>query len=160
MNAKNGSKLGCKVAEESVSKYTLFSTKFLRWAIETLKKVKAKGKHLDEITNSSNLVSMLLSDTLSIQNGKYLKFIPSLDQLGKTIYLIIVQLISKGQFDQAFCHANDLLKFIQVVKSWKNYDGGKMEKGLSSLSLRINGWSPLSNRTPYLVEGKYSTVCY
>ena len=55
LNAKNGSKLGCKVAEESVSKYTLFSTKFLRWAIETLKKVKAKGKHLDEITNSSNL---------------------------------------------------------------------------------------------------------
>lgn len=55
LNAKNGCKLGCKVAEESVSKYTLFSTKFLRCAIETLKKVKTKGKHLDEITNSLNL---------------------------------------------------------------------------------------------------------
>ncbi|RMX47888.1 hypothetical protein pdam_00010648, partial [Pocillopora damicornis] len=58
LNAKNGCKLGCKVAEESVSKYTLFSTKFLRCAIETLKKVKTKGKHLDEITNSLNLADL------------------------------------------------------------------------------------------------------
>ena len=83
-------------------------------------------------------MSTLLSDTLAIENGKYLKFIPSLDQLGKTIYLIIVQLISKSQFDKAFCHASDLLKFIQVVKSWKNYDSGKMEKELSSLATRTS----------------------
>lgn len=43
------------MAEETVSKYTVFATKFLRCAIETLKKVKAKGKSLDELTNSLNL---------------------------------------------------------------------------------------------------------
>ena len=84
------------------------------------------------------LVSTLLSDTFSIQNGTYLKFIPSLDQLARTIYLIIVQLISKAQFDKALCHANDLLKFIQVVKSWKNYDSNKMDKELASLAIRAS----------------------
>lgn len=43
------------MAEETVSKYTVFATKFLRCAIETLKKVKAKGNHLDEVTKSLNL---------------------------------------------------------------------------------------------------------
>ena len=43
------------MAAETVSKYTVFATKFLRCAIETLKKVKTKGKSLDELTNSLNL---------------------------------------------------------------------------------------------------------
>lgn len=80
----------------------------------------------------------LLNDTLSVQNGTYLKFIPSLDQLGKTLYLIVVQLITKTQFDKALCHANDLLKFIQLLKSWKNYDSNKMDKELSSLAKRTS----------------------
>ena len=80
----------------------------------------------------------LLNDTLSIQNGTYLKFIPSLDQLGKTLYLIVVQLIAKTQFDKALSHANHLLKFIQLLKSWKNYDSNKMDKELSSLVKRMS----------------------
>jgi len=52
---KNGCKVGYKVTEETVSKYTVFVTKFLRCAIETLKKVKARGNSLDELTNSLNL---------------------------------------------------------------------------------------------------------
>ena len=80
----------------------------------------------------------LLNDTLSVQNGTCLKFIPSLDQLGKTIYLIIVQLIAKAQFDKALCHANHLLRFIQLLKSWKNYDSNKMDKELSSLAKRTS----------------------
>lgn len=80
----------------------------------------------------------LLNDTLSVQNGTYLKFIPSLDQLGKTLYLIVVQLIAKTQFDKALCHANHLLKFIQLLKSWKNYDSNKMDKELSSLAKRMS----------------------
>ena len=80
----------------------------------------------------------LLNDTLSIQNGTYLKFIPSLDQLGKTLYLIVVQLIAKTQFNEALCHASHLLKFIQLLKSWKNYDSNKMEKELSSLAKRTS----------------------
>ncbi|KAJ7380134.1 Separin [Desmophyllum pertusum] len=135
---KNGCKVGCKVAEETVSKYTVFATKFLRCAIETLKKVKAKGNNLDEVTKSLNLVGTLLNETLSIQNGTYLKFIPSLDQLGKTLYLIIAQLIAKTQFDKALCHANDLLKFIQLLKTWKNYDGNKMNKDLATLAMRAS----------------------
>jgi len=55
LKSKNGCKVGWKVAEETISKYTLFVTKFLRCAIETLKKVKAKGNSLDELTNSLNL---------------------------------------------------------------------------------------------------------
>jgi len=55
LKSKNGCKVGWKVAEETVSKYTLFVTKFLRCAFETLKKVKAKGNSLDELTNSLNL---------------------------------------------------------------------------------------------------------
>lgn len=80
----------------------------------------------------------LLNDTLSVQNGTYLKFIPSLDQLGKTLYLIVVQLIAKTQFDKALCHANHLFKFIQLLKSWKNYDSNKMDKELSSLAKRTS----------------------
>lgn len=80
----------------------------------------------------------LLNDTLSVQNGTYLKFIASLDQLGKTLYLIVVQLIAKTQFDKALCHANHLLKFIQLLKSWKNYDSNKMDKELSSLAKRMS----------------------
>ena len=80
----------------------------------------------------------MLNDTLSVQNGIYLKFIASLDQLGKTLYLIVVQLIAKTQFDKALCHANLLLKFIQLVKSWKNYDSHKMDKELSSLAKRMS----------------------
>lgn len=80
----------------------------------------------------------LLNETLSIQNGTYLKFIPSLDQLGKTLYLIIAQLIAKTQFDKALCHANDLLKFIQLLKTWKNYDGNKMDKDLATLAMRAS----------------------
>ena len=80
----------------------------------------------------------LLNNTLSIQNGAYLKFIPSLDQLGKTLYLIIVQLIAKTQFERALCHANDLLRFIQLLKLWKNYDSNKMEKELASLAKRAS----------------------
>lgn len=83
-------------------------------------------------------MSTLLNDTLSIQNGTYLKFIPSLDQLGKTLYLIVVQLIAKTQFDRALCHANDLLKFIQLQKLWKNYDSNKMDKELASLVKRAS----------------------
>ena len=80
----------------------------------------------------------LLNDTLSVQNGTYLKFIPSLDQLGKTLYLIVVQLIAKTQFDKALCHANHLLKFIQILKSWKNYDSNKLDEELSSLAKRTS----------------------
>ena len=80
----------------------------------------------------------MLNDTLSVQNGTYLKFIASLDQLGKTLYLIVVQLIAKTQFDKALCHANHLLKFIQLLKSWKNYDSNKMDKELSSLAKRVS----------------------
>ena len=80
----------------------------------------------------------LLINTLSAHNGSYLKFIPSLDQLGKTIYLIIVQLIGKVQFDRALGHGSDLLKFIQLLKTWKNYDSEKMDKELASLSLRAS----------------------
>lgn len=43
------------MAEETISKYTVFATKFLRCAIETLKKVKTKGNNLDELTYSLNL---------------------------------------------------------------------------------------------------------
>lgn len=43
------------MTEETVSKYTVFVTKFLRCAIETFKKVKARGNSLDELTNSLNL---------------------------------------------------------------------------------------------------------
>lgn len=53
--SKNGCKAGPKAAEESFSKYIIFCTKFLRCGIETLKKVKAKGNSLDEVTNSLNL---------------------------------------------------------------------------------------------------------
>ena len=84
------------------------------------------------------LVGSLLITTLSAHNGNYLKFIPSLDQLGKTIYLIIVQLIGKVQFDRALGHASDLLKFIQLLKTWKNYDSEKMGKELGSLTLRAS----------------------
>lgn len=55
LKSKNGCKAGTKATEESVSKYTVFCSKFLRCAIETLKKVKAKGNSLDEVTNSLNL---------------------------------------------------------------------------------------------------------
>ena len=80
----------------------------------------------------------LLNNTLSTHNGNYLKFIPSLDQLGKTIYLIVVQLIAKAQFDRALGHASDLLKFIQLLKTWKNYDSEKLDKELASLALRTS----------------------
>ena len=83
-------------------------------------------------------VSSLLYNTLAANNGKYLKVIQSLDQLGKTIYLIVVQLIGKEQFDYALSHARDLLSFIQLVKTWKNYDIEKMEKEFASLSLRAS----------------------
>lgn len=80
----------------------------------------------------------LLNNTLCSHNGNYLKFIPSLDQLGKTIYLIVVQLIGKGEFDRALGHASDLLKFIQLLKAWKNYGSEKMDKELASLALRVS----------------------
>ena len=83
-------------------------------------------------------VSSLLYNTLAAHNGSYLKVIQSLEQLGKTIYLIVVQLIGKEQFDYALSHARDLLNFIQLVKTWKNYDSEKMEKEFASLSLRAS----------------------
>lgn len=100
--------------------------------------------HCNWVTNfiqflsSLFLVGTLLNNTLFTHNGSYLKFIPSLDQLGKTIYLIVVQLIAKAQFDRALSHAGDLLKFIQLLKAWKNYDSEKMGKELTSLSLRAS----------------------
>ena len=83
-------------------------------------------------------VSSSLYNTLAAHNGHYLKVIQSLDQLGKTIYLIVVQLIGKEQFDYALSHASDLLNFIQLVKTWKNYDSEKMDKEFATLSLRAS----------------------
>ena len=78
----------------------------------------------------------LLNNTLSLHHGNYLKFIPSVDQLAKTLYLIVAQLIAKAQFERALDHANDLYKFIQLLKAWKSYDSEKMEKEIGSLCLR------------------------
>ena len=46
---------GGKATEETVSKYAVFCTKFLRFAIETLKNVKAKEKGLIEVTDALKL---------------------------------------------------------------------------------------------------------
>ena len=43
----------------------------------------------------------VLNNTLSLRHGNYLKFIPSVDQLAKTLYLIVTQLIAKAQFERA-----------------------------------------------------------
>ena len=64
-------------------------------------------------------VGTLLNNTLSLHHGNYLKFIPSVDQLAKTLYLIVAQLIAKPQFERALDHAYDLYKFIQLLKAWK-----------------------------------------
>ena len=69
----------------------------------------------------------LLNNTLSLHHGNYLKFIPSVDQLAKTLYLIVAQLIAKAQFERALDHANDLYKsssFLRhgiatTVKRWR-----------------------------------------
>ena len=81
-------------------------------------------------------VGTLLNNTLSLHHGNYLKFIPSVDQLAKTLYLIVAQLIAKAQFERALDHANDLYKFIQLLKAWKSYDSEKMDKEIGSLCLR------------------------
>ena len=52
--SKNGLK-GNKTTEETISKYTLFCAKFLRCAVETLKKVKGKENNIYDITNSLKL---------------------------------------------------------------------------------------------------------
>ena len=52
---KNGCQAGGKATEETVSKYAVFCTKFLRCAIETLKNVKAKEKGLIEVTDALKL---------------------------------------------------------------------------------------------------------
>ena len=57
------------------------------------------------------------------------------DQLAKTLYLIVAQLIAKARFDRALDHANDLYKFIQLLKAWKSYDSEKMDKEIGSLCL-------------------------
>ena len=44
--------------EETVTKYAVFCTKFLRCAIETLKKVKANQKGLFEVTDALKLGKM------------------------------------------------------------------------------------------------------
>ena len=46
------------IIEETVSKYAVFCTKFLRCAIETLKNVKAKGNDLIEVTDALKLGKM------------------------------------------------------------------------------------------------------
>ena len=78
----------------------------------------------------------ILNNTLSLHHGIYLKCIPSVDQLAKTLYLIVAQLIAKAQFERALDHANDLYKFIQILKAWKSYDIEKMDKEIGSLYLR------------------------
>ena len=105
-----------------------------------LEKVQVPVVILSLLTNLfiSILVGTLLNNTVSLYNGNYLKFIPSLDQLGKTLYHIVTQLIAKAQFDRAFGHASDLLKFIQLLKTWKNYDNKKMDKELGTLALRAS----------------------
>ncbi|CAH3186791.1 unnamed protein product [Porites lobata] len=133
---KNGCQAGGKATEETVSKYAVFCTKFLRCAIETLKNVKAKGNDLIEVTDALKLVGTVLNNTLSLHHGNYLKFIPSVDQLAKTLYLIVAQLIAKAQFERALDHANDLYKFIQLLKAWKSYNSEKMDKEIGSLCLR------------------------
>ena len=55
---KNGCQAGGKATEETVSKYAVFCTKFLRCAIETLKKVKANQKGLFEVTDALKLGKM------------------------------------------------------------------------------------------------------
>ena len=55
---KNGCQAGGKATEETVSKYAVFCTKFLRCAIETLKNVKAKGNDLIEVTDALKLGKM------------------------------------------------------------------------------------------------------
>ena len=53
--SKNGCESGGKVADKTVSKYSVFCTKFLRCAIEALKVMKSKGDDLDEIIDSLNI---------------------------------------------------------------------------------------------------------
>ncbi|CAH3181528.1 unnamed protein product [Porites lobata] len=91
---KNGCQAGGKATEETVSKYAVFCTKFLRCAIETLKNVKAKGNDVIEVTDALKLVGTPLNNTLSLHHGNYLKFIPSVDQLAKTLYLLTLLLLS------------------------------------------------------------------
>ena len=62
---KNGCQAGGKATEETVSKYAVFCTKFLRCAIETLKKVKAKQKGLFEVTDALKLGKMKHVNILS-----------------------------------------------------------------------------------------------
>ena len=59
------SQAGGKATEETVSKYAVFCTKFLRCAIETLKKVKAKQKGLFEVTDALKLGKMKHVNILS-----------------------------------------------------------------------------------------------
>ena len=73
-------------------------------------------------------VGTLLNNALSLHHGNYLKFIPSVDQLAETLYLIVAQLIAKAQFEKALDHTNDLYKFIQLLKAWESYDSEKMDK--------------------------------
>ena len=62
---KNGCQAGGKATEETVSKYAVFCTKFLRCAIETLKKVKANQKGLFEVTDALKLGKMKHVNILS-----------------------------------------------------------------------------------------------
>ena len=55
---KNGCQAGGKATDETLSKYALFGTRFLRGAIETLKKVKAKEKGFIEVTDALKLDKM------------------------------------------------------------------------------------------------------
>ena len=52
-----GVKLGAKL-QRKLSKYTVFCTKFLACAVETLIKMIAKGSDLDEVTDALKLGKM------------------------------------------------------------------------------------------------------
>ena len=100
------------------------------------------NKNHTVLLKASNLffvsVSTLLIKTLITDNGKYLKYIPSLDQFGKMLYLITVQLIGKDLFDQALFHARHLLRYLQLLKKYRGYGTAKITNDFASLALRMS----------------------
>lgn len=79
-----------------------------------------------------------LDAVIICDNGRYLKLVPSLDQLGRMLFHIVVQLLNKSLFEEALQQATYLLKYTELAKKCTSCVGQNVLRELVTLASHMS----------------------
>lgn len=82
----------------------------------------------------------VLDLVLTAENGKYLKFTPSLDDVGRKILHITSHLLNKNLFDTSLTYINYCIKYLKMARNVENIEDGT-RKELQNVALHMGNLS-------------------